>query len=103
MRLWRRLRYFLGASLVRLETRGAVGFTILISSRSMLLPSKNRRGFARPLFSSAKRLLRRSYTEPATVVKGRLFSDNAVQELAIQLQLGLCGLSGLEKWNGWNI
>jgi hypothetical protein len=41
MRLCRKLRYFLGASLVRLETRGAVGLTIFISSLSMPVPSKN--------------------------------------------------------------
>ena len=40
MRLWRKLRYFLAARWVRLETRGAVGFTIFSNSRSMLAPSK---------------------------------------------------------------
>src|SRR5262245_731202 len=41
MRLWRRLRYFLGASLVRLDTRGAVGLIMFISSLSMFVSSKN--------------------------------------------------------------
>ena len=85
--------------MVRLETRGAVGFTIFISSRSMLVPSKNRRVLARRLFSPAKRLLRRSYTEPAMAVKGRTFRITRRNSLPSNFNLGYAGVLGLEKWN----
>ena len=42
--------------MVRLETRGAVGFTIFISSRSMLVPSKNRRRFGPAAFFSRQKI-----------------------------------------------
>src|SRR5262249_5445572 len=88
MRLWRRLRYFLGASLVRLEILGAVGLIILISSLSMFVPLKKNAMFTLATkHDCVVRIL--NLRRPS---RGRTISDNAAQQFAIELELGLCEL-----------